>query len=284
MARVKLVLAFLALLILLAGAVGAVYFYQKFVRPTSVVTKHIEGKSETPKQRPDLGKRHFDDALGLLREGELISARDRLRYLLEYYPESKTYDEAKRILGEVNLDLVVSKIPIEGKVEHVVSSEFPIQLARKYKTTIDYIMRANGKTTPVVYRAEALTMYPLDQFEMEISLEEKRVTLFENGEFFKEYEILGRNLPANFSKKVSTTVSEKVAWHEGRPVDFQKKEYMNCSKWVRTGKMGLFIRQFMTEKDLKEGEKIPYGVMIARADVEELFTILRNGTPVKVIN
>ena len=170
MARLKLLLAFLALLIFAGGVAGAVYFWQKFMRPDIVVTKHIEGKAEVPRKKPDLGKRHFDAAIDLLKEGELVSGRDRLLYLMEYYPESKTYEEAKRIVGEVNLDLLISKIPQEKKTEHIVrSGQALVTIARRSQTTIDYIMRANAKTTALIYPNEALTVYPLD-FSVEIDL------------------------------------------------------------------------------------------------------------------
>ena len=281
MARVKLVLAFLSLIIFAVGLAVVVYFWQKFMLPDMEVTRQLEGHSLHAKEKPDLGKRHFDDALQLLKDGELISGRDRLRYLLDYYPESKTISAAKRILGEVNLDLLISKIPLEKKTEHIVrKGEALVSIARKNKTTIDYIMRANGKTTALIYPKESLTVYPLN-FTVDISLERKSVLIRQDGLFFKEYKILDENFPPQFGKKGSTTISEKVAWYGGRPINFQNKNYLGSHKWIRTGKMGLFIRSIVDEDNA--GKPKPYGVMLSKSDVEELFTILRVGSPVKLV-
>ena len=281
MARFKFLLAFIALLICGGGVAGAYFYWKKFAQPELVVNRHISGKGGGTLERPDLGKRHFDAALALLKEGELVSARDRLLYLMQYFPESATYDESRRIVGEVNLDLLLSKIPMPGKVEHKVRrGEALVTIASRNQTTIDYIMRANGKTSELIFPDELLTVYPL-RFRVEISLGKGTVTVFDGEALFKEYQILDRNLPADIKAPVATTVSERVAWHGDQPVNFTHPAYMSCAKWIRTGKIGLFIRQ--SNPGGEGGESRPYGVMLANEDLEELFTILRVGSKVDLV-
>jgi len=279
MARFKFLLAFFAMLICAGGVAGAYFYWKKFAQPEIIVTRHIEGKDGASLGRPDLGKRHFDAAMGLLEEGELVSARDRLLYLMKYFPESATYNEARRIVGELNMDLLVSKIPLPGKAEHTVArGEALVTIARRNDTTIDYIMRANGKASEFIFPNEVITVYPLN-FRVEINLKEKKVTVFDGEILFKEYGVLDTHLPADLKAPVSTTVSEKVAWFDNQPINFTDLNYMNCSKWIRTGKIGLFIRQL--EPGGENGaESRPYGVMLEKGDVEELFTILRIGSKV----
>jgi hypothetical protein len=281
MARFKFLLAFIALLICGGGVAGAYFYWKKFAQPELVVNRHISGKDGDTLERPDLGKRHFDAALALLKEGELVSARDRLLYLMQYFPESATYDESRRIVGEVNLDLLLSKIPMPGKVEHKVRrGEALVTIASRNQTTIDYIMRTNGKTSEFIFPDELLTVYPL-RFRVEISLGKGTVTVFDGEALFKEYQILDRNLPADIKAPVATTVSERVAWHGDQPVNFTHPAYMSCAKWIRTGKIGLFIRQ--SNPGGEGGESRPFGVMLANEDLEELFTILRVGSKVDLV-
>lgn len=283
MARFKFLLAFIALIICAAGAAGAWFYWKKVAQPDIVVTRHLEGKGGNLREKPDLGKRHFDAAIRLIKQGELLSARDRLLYLMQYFPESNTYAEAKRIVGELNLDLLISKIPIEGKGEHTVKrGEALVTIARHSDTTIDYIMRTNQKTTEYIYPDEVLTVFPLN-FNVEISLKKGTVTVLDHDKFFKEYKILDQHLPPDLTAPVSTTISEKVAWYVDRPVNFTDENYLNCSKWVRTGKIGLFIRQ-KSEDASKDGGSKPFGVMLAKSDMEELFTILRVGSNVNLVN
>lgn len=282
MARLKLVLAFFALMILTAGVAGAAYYWQKYVQPRKEVVETIANKN--PEEKPDLGKKHYDRAIAFIDDGELLSARNELQYMLEIYPESPTIVEAKRVLGELNLDLMLSKIPMERKAEYnVKSGDAWSVVARRAKTTYDYIMRANAKTNTLIYKAEVLTVYDLSECETEIDLEAKTLTVKEGENFIKEYKILDKNLPSRFPSGASTTISEKVAWHGGRSVNFMSNNYLRSKKWIRTGKMGLFIRQFVEKDELEEDATKPYGVMVAKTDMEELFTILRNGSKVKVL-
>lgn len=283
MARIKFLLAFFAMLICVGGVAGAYFYWKKFAQPEIVVNRHIAGESGSTFERPDLGKRHFDAAVALIREGELVSARDRLLYLMKYFPESGTFAEARRIVGELNMDLLVSKIPIPGKGEHVVKrGEALITISRRNNTTIDYIMRANGKTSEFIFPDEVLTVYPLD-FSVRISLAGGTVTILDGDTLFKEYAIVDRHLPTDCRPPVSTSVSEKVAWLGNQPINFTDKNYMNCSKWLRTGRIGLFLRHIDSGSPDGGAAARPYGVMLEKSDLEELFTILRVGSRVDLV-
>ena len=281
MARLKLTLAFFALMILSAGVAGAAYYWQKFVRPEQQVESKISGKSA--EEKPDIGRKHYEKAVSYIEEGELLSARNELQYLLDVYPESPTMPEAKRVLGELNLDLMISKIPMEGKSEYKVKrGDAWSTIARNTGTTYDFIMRANGKSTTFIYPNEDLTVMKLT-CEAEIDLKKRTLTIRDGEKFIKEYAILDKNLPSHFPSKVSTSISEKVAWYNGKSIDFENSNYLRSKKWIRTKKMGLFIRQMPDKDEVEEGATKPYGVMIAKSDLEELFTILRRGSPVRVV-
>lgn len=281
MARLKYLLAFFALIVCVVGIAGAYYYWKKSVQPEIDVNRHISGKG-SHLEKPDLGKRHFDAAVGLLKEGELVSARDRMLYLMQYFPESATCREAKRIVGEVNMDLLLSRVPMPGKAEHTVRrGEALITIASRSQTTIDYIMRANGKTSEYIFPDEVLIVFPLD-FRAEIDLKARTLTLFRGEDFFKEYAIVDDHLPADLKAPVSTSVGERVAWYRDKPVNFIDPNYMGCAKWLRTGRMGLFIRQADPVSD-GTAESRPYGVMIANADLEEVYTVLRVGSKVDLV-
>jgi len=90
-------------------------------------------------------------------------------------------------------------------------------------------------------------------------------------------------LPTRITAATATTVSEKVAWHDGRSVTFMHDQYFESQKWIRTGRNGLFIREFVPAQKDAEGSSKPMGVMVTREDMEEIFTILRTGSSVRVL-
>ncbi len=291
MARLKLLLAFFALVVLAAGVLAVAYYWENYFRPNWEATREFEStKSPTSrKDLPDLGLREFEAAKDLLIDGELQAARDRLLYLLEYYPDSQAASQARDIIGEINMDLLLSRAPIPGKEEHVVKrGDILSPIARKYHTSINYIMRAGGRTDPTIYPGDRLVVYPLN-FKVRISLEKKAITILtpDDGKFFKHYDIIDINLPAQVRPPASTKIAEMVAWHDGRPVNFESSNYFEASKWIRTGLIGLFIRPANGgggESSEEGGEKSdPFGVTVDKADLEEMFAYLRPSNPVTLV-
>jgi hypothetical protein len=295
MARIRLLLAFFALVVLAAGAFGVAWYWKNFLRPNWEVTREIEGHggAKTKRELPDLGLREFEAAQSLLIEGELPAARDRLHYLMEFYPESKAFPEAKHIIGEINMDLLLSPTPIPGKEEHVVKSgDLLASLSRRYQTTINYMMRAGGRTNHLIYPGDRLIVYPLN-FRVRISLGKQTVTILtpEDGKFFKDYEIRSVNLPPAVKAPSSAKLAEMVAWHEGRAVTFESPNYFDAEKWIRTDKIGLFIRAHSDEAPVAPpeggnagaGAASPFGVKVDRADLEEMFSFLRPSNLIELV-
>lgn len=287
MARLKLLLALFALAILAAGGLAVAYYWKNYFRPNWEATQEFEGarKGTTArKDLPDLGIREFEAAKGLLVDGELQAARDRLLYLLEYYPDSKTAPQAKEIIGEINLDLLLSRTPIPGKEEHVIKSgEFLGPISRKYQTSINYIMRAGGRTNHLIHPGDRLVVYPLN-FKLQISLGQKAITVLtpDEGKFFKEYAIQEVNLPPQIKAPASTKVAEMVAWYQGKPVTFESQHYFDGNKWIRTGLPGLFIRPDGASRENDEKDD-PFGITVAKEDLEEMFAYLRPSNPVTLV-
>lgn len=302
MARIKLVLAFFALVILCAGVLVAAWFYKNIVAPELAIVEKIEERRTAPKQDlpppPDLGKRQFAKAVDLLKDGELQAAREQLYYVMQYYPDSATFDVAKRIVGEINIDLLLSEIPIDGKTEYVVKrGDSLLAIAKNSKCTIDYIIRTNRRTTTTIFPGDRLTVFPLDQFSMIIDMTNEVVRVEHDGRLFKEYAVKKMNLPSIVRAPVSTTVSDKVAWGDKGRLNFEQMGYLGANKWISTNKKGLLIRASRdlvsvsapAQKDtgVDSAAASPsgqdFGVMLDQADIEELFAYVRGGMPVRLV-
>lgn len=291
MAPLKLVLAFFALVILGAGAVVVAKYWENYFRPNWEAEKQYRSSSPTAGQRelPDLGRREFVAAEQLLVDGELLAARDRLYYLMDYYPNSKTLPEARRIIGEINLDLLLSRTPIPGKEEHVVKrGDLLAPIRRKYQTSYDYIMRASGRTNHTIFPGDRLVVYPLN-FKVRISLGDESITILDpkSDRFFKEYPIREIKLPNTVKAPATTRIAALVAWHGSGQVNFESPHYFESKKWIRMEQPGLFIRSHNPPIPPGEAgvatEAPPIGVMVDQADLEEMFAFLRSSNPVLLV-
>lgn len=280
MGRLKLVFVFLSLLILAAAVVFVAYYWEHVVKPD--LQMEVELKKEVKvKERaaPDLGIREFEQIVNLLKKGEIMTARERLYYLMEYYPDSSVLPETRRIVGEINADLLISKIPLEGKTEYVVKQGDALAaIARRHKTTIDYIMRANGRTSSVIHPGDRMTVYPLD-FEVVIDQSEKVVRLELKGLFFKEYPVIRFALPPQVKPPLKAEIKDRVAWFGKSRVLFNDKNYLKSNKWLQSSRQGLIIRAF----DGSDKEEEDFGILVAPEDLEEMFTLFRVSTSIRFV-
>ncbi len=282
MGRLKLVFAFFSLIILAAALVGVAYYWENVAKPDLQMEKEMEqDKNAVVKERdaPDLGVREFEQIVELLKKGESMTARERLYYLMEYYPDSSVLPEARRIVGEINSDLLISKIPLDGKTEYTVKSGDALAaIARHHKTTIDYIMRANSRTSSVIHPGDRLTVYPL-VFNMLIDKSDKVIRLQLNGLFFKEYPVVRFVLPPMVKTPVKAEIKDRVAWFGENRVLFNNKNYLKSKKWLQTTRRGLIIRAF----NGSSSEQEDFGILVAPEDLEEMFTLIRVSTPIRFV-
>ncbi len=311
MGHLKLILAFFALCIMSAGVFAAAYFYKHFIEPEREIVREIEHVKEVPKSErpapPDLGIRQFAKAVDLLEEGELIAAREQLYYLMQYYPDSATFADAKRIVGEINVDLLLSEIPIEGKSEYVIKSGDALsRIARNNNCTINYIMRVSGRTTSTasIQVGERLTVYPLDQFSMVIDQSDRTIRVEWQGRLLKEYTVTKFALPPMVRVPASAEITSISAWNDKGSLGIDDVEYFGATKGISTSKPGLMISASPQAVSLstpvasaqKEtggggGSAVAtasstggaYGIMVAPEDMEEMFSYLRPGTPVRLV-
>jgi len=284
MGRLKLVFAFSSLLILAAVFIGVAYFWEHVVKPDLQIERELK-KDIDVKERPapDLGIREFEQIVDLLKKGETMTARERLYYLMEYYPDSSLLPEARRIVGEINSDLLISKIPLEGKTEYTVKrGDALASIARRHKTTIDYIMRANGRTSSVIHPNDRLTVYPLE-FEVVLDKSDKMIRLELKGLFFKEYPVVRIVLPPMVKPPVKAEVKDRVAWFGEKRVLFNNKNYLKSNKWIQTTHRGLIIRAFHGSGSEEEGKQDDLGILVAPEDLEEMFTLIRVSTPIRFV-
>ena len=136
---------------------GAAWFgYNTFVKEEIAVKKEQRGEI-TPAPVPDISLPEFQAAAQLRQEGKLTEARDALIVFIQKYPTGKHLEEAKDLLGEANVAILLSRYPSPEKAEYVVKSgDVLAKIARKLKTTPELIMRMNNMSGTMLRIGEHL--------------------------------------------------------------------------------------------------------------------------------
>lgn len=229
-------------------------------------------------EMPDIdpGEKAFQKAHELLALGRIPEAREKLTTIVHVFPSSSSAPVARRILGEINLDEILSPSHMEGKQIHMVKrGDSLLGIAARYNTTIDCIMHLNSlMDLPRIQPGEELLVMPL---ELRILIEPKHKTLslWDGGRFIREYPILHLNASARNPRRAA--ISSKTAEFDGRRVTPQAKEYRAADKLITIDKPMLQIRGWDGNDD-----KPAAGILLRAQDMEEIALLTRVGNEVEI--
>jgi LysM repeat protein len=271
----------LALAVIIFG--GAAWFgYTLFFKEEIAVQK--EQRGEVPAEpTPDISLPEFEAAAKLRQDGKLSEARDALTAFIQKYPTGLHVEEAKDLLGEVNVDILLSRYPSPEKQEYIVKAGDVLQkISNKVKSTPELIMRMNNLSSTMLHIGERLLVSHPD-FAIVIQRKAKLIVLLNHGAFFKQYHVREEKLGPKQPPKVTTKVAETMAWRGGKRVGFGTKEFIGSTRWIRLGAPAYTIYSVPdTAHPNLEQPAPPSGLGLAATDVEELSSLVNNRTPVTI--
>ena len=287
------ILASLFAFTVLAGTVlGVYYIYKETYLPEKQRDMEVRTLLTSTAPKADLGKKQFDQAMDLIRKGELDAAKRLLTEIMEVYQDSSRYQDARRVMGEMNLDRLFSRAPMPGKLEYTAVRGDSLQLiAQRFRTTLAYIKRVNHLLGSVVHPNDRLIVYPLD-LSVQVDLPNKRLTVLKEGRYFKDYDISGHHLPYP-SLPEQTSIGDKPAWINDKKIQPTDDRYASARKWLQTtGKPGRPGIVFCTPPRAElanpapttapAGDSTP-GIYLHESDIEELSTLVRAGASVQFL-
>src|SRR5881394_2775545 len=222
---------FFALLLALLVFGGAALFGYYLFFKQEIAVRHEQRGDVTPAPTPDISLPEFQAAAQLRQESKLIEARDALSAFIQKYPAGLHAEEAKDLLGEVNVDILLSRYPSPEKTEYVVvSGDVLAKIARKLKTTPELIMRMNNMSGTMLHIGEHLLISHPD-FSLLIQPKAKVIVVLNHGAFFKQYHVREVKLPAKKPSKITAKVAETMAWKNGKRIGLGSKDYAGSTHW-----------------------------------------------------
>ncbi|MEP4078879.1 LysM peptidoglycan-binding domain-containing protein [Haloferula sp.] len=236
-----------------------------------------EADSELPEIDP--GAKVFEKAREMIAIGDLQGARDKLRTVVSIYPRSKAAGEARRIVGEMNLDELMSAGRMGNKeVYEVKRGDSYLGIARKFRTTLDMIMHLNGlMDLKSLQPGNELIVMPLE-FSIRIEPGKKVLSLWDDGRFVREYPILA--VVEAPSGDMKTTIEGKSGVLGERRIPPAAGEYRGATKVLSIERVPAVITA-MPEKGAANEDELAQGLYLAPADAEELALLLRVGNEVE---
>ena len=262
---------------------GAAFFgYNLLFKQQIAVEKEQRGEVP-PEPTPDISLPEFQAAAKLRQEAKLTEARNALMAFIQKYPSGLHVEEAKDLLGEVNIDILLSRHPSPEKEEYIVKpGDVLATISRKVKSTPELIMRMNNLNSTMLRIGERLLVsHP--EFSIVIQRKAKLVMLLDKGAFFKQYRVREERLAPKQPPKITTKVAETMAWRDGKRVGFGTKEYIGSTRWIRLGAPAYTIYSVPDGAHPKlDQPPAPSGLGLSATDVEELSGLVNNRTPVTI--
>src|SRR3954465_13155947 len=108
MSRFKIIVFLMAMGVLAAILATAYWFSSRVIAPDAAAASQVTKMHEKGAPPADPGIKRFDKAAELIQDGDLDGGRSALYELVRAFPESSRVSEAKRIIGEINMDMLFS--------------------------------------------------------------------------------------------------------------------------------------------------------------------------------
>ena len=226
----------------------------------------------------DPGTKLFDKARQMLAVGDLAGAEDRLRTVVSMYPRSSAAPEARRIVGEMNMDDLLSPAIGGGKVVYKVRpGDSFLGIAAKHDTTLDLIVHLNGLLgLGSLQPGDELTVMPLN-FRLLAEPNRKALSLWEGSRFIKEFPLLA--VVGTVGEDTKTKITTKLGVRDGKRYQPANDGYRGSAKLL-----GL-ERPAWQVTVLEEGADVaalPPGLYLSGPDMEELALLTRPGNEVEI--
>ncbi|MFZ9919713.1 MAG: LysM peptidoglycan-binding domain-containing protein [Terrimicrobiaceae bacterium] len=272
----------LTILLLVGGILGgtAYFLHELYYKEKKLDLIEVTATpTPAPEPTPDPSIAAFEALKPTLAQNT-IQTRDAVLQFLAAHPESPKAAEARTVLGRVNLALYRDPAATPtNPVYTVKKGDSLVKIASQNKSNAELIYWANGLGSINLQIGQQL-LVPVFEAALVVNKASSTVTLFNNGEFFKEYP--ATSIQVAGTSLIETKVADRVARKGEARVAFGHKDYPDTEKLVLLGTGGIAIRP--TPAPAADGTMppTPPGIVLNPEDFAEIYVLVKTGTPVTI--
>jgi len=278
---------FLLVILLIVAGVAAVVLSRPWWENRKNRTAHPapEQTGQNPQQQS------FQTICALASNKSLEEARQKGYVLLAQTKDPALTASLETLLGQINIELIMSQALMPEKEEYVVRSGNSLeQIARKFKTTVDLIKKNNALQRPVLHPGDRLRVFK-GTFSLAVSKSRNDLVVKVNDRFFKRYRVgtgkFGTTPVGTFV--IAEKIEQPPWWRpDGKMVPFGDKENVLGTRWMSLRATGTTaaVRGYGlhgTWEPATIGTQASAGcVRLLNNEVEELFLMVPKGTSVAI--
>jgi len=239
-------------------------------------------------KHPD--SRHAESAyLGLIsiyeKRNDLLKAKELCQAFIEKFPNSDSFTKTQTELEALNVKILFSPVITPDSFTYdVVKGDSLAKIARKFGTTIELIAKANNLKTTTVRIGQKLKISKA-VFSIVVDKSQNILTLKADKEIFKTYNVsTGKDFctPTGTFKITIKTINPP--WYRGdKVIPPGSPDNILGTRWLGISKQGYGIHGTTDPQSI--GKQVTEGcVRLKNEDVEELYSIVPEGTEVVIID
>lgn len=219
------------------------------------------------------------------KKGELLKSKEAYQKILENFPASPNVQRAQERLEEINLKILFSPAMTEGALQYQVQKGDSLKkIASRYNTTVELLARINNIKDGVIQIGRKLKI-PQGHFSIVVDKSQSILTLKCDGNILKTYSVstgLNNSTPTG-TFKITTKVVNPTWYTLGAVIPPGSPRNILGSRWLGISKEGYGIHGTTDPQSI--GKNVTAGcVRMRNSDVEELYTIVPEGTEVVIID
>ena len=275
----------LTILLLVAAVLGgsAYFVYDLYYKDKKLdLIEQTAPPTPVPSPTPDPSVAAWD-ALKPTAAKDTIEARESVKAFITAYPESVCIPEATAALGRMNLVLFRDTAATPANTVYTVKKGDSLaKIASVTKNNVEQIHWANQLSSINLQIGQQLLIPSLNTSAI-LNREKSTLIVFNHGEFFKEYPIVSLTLTGGASKgEFETKVADRVARKGETRVAFGAKDYAETVRFVLLSPGSVSIHPAPTPAADGTIPPNPTGIVLSLADFNDIFALLKTGTPVTI--
>ena len=229
----------------------------------------------------------ISDARSALDAGQLAEAKKQLDQIVASSPDP----EAIKLLGDVNMKMLKSSIPMQGKERYSIQSgDYLQKISRKYNTTVSLIKMMNGMQNDTIRAGAAVMVYNGD-FSVRVSKSRNTLDLMAGDQLFKRYSVgtgkFGKTPAVEFKIVDKITEPPWTRFTDGKQIEYGDPENVLGTRWMKIVSeehpeiTGFGIHGTWQRDSI--GQQSSAGcIRMLNEDVEELFDLVPRKTTVTI--
>ncbi len=218
-------------------------------------------------------------------KGDLLGAKGQYQKLINEFPNSGEVMNWEKKIEDINIKLLFSpSITPKSIVYEIKPGDTINKIAREFKTTSDLIMKSNNLTDAKILPGRKIKVWTAS-FSMLVDKSQNTLILKSDEEIIKTYIVAtGKNNSTPVGTFKITSKLIKPTWFKaGAVVAAGSPENILGTRWLGFNLSGYGIHGTTDPKSL--GKQVTEGcVRMSNSDVEEVYSIVPQGTEVTIVD